>query len=367
MTSVESRIAVIGAGVVGLSTAYALTERGVPVTVYESGLPGNGQSAGESRIFRHLHDDLRLTRLARESRAVWQEWGGKLGVELLAADGHVALGQKAADRLQVLEELGGVPARRIAPTDLLQWLPLLADYPETAVLDETAGTIRAGAAIEALTGAVTDSLVSEEVMSLRPTSGGEVEVRTGGGSHVFSRVVVCAGRQTAVLANDMGVTLPVKLGLGVRLTFEVASEPPVTLACLQDGSGYFGETGAYGVPLPGYGTYAVGLSEVVDARPDGSLLDPDGPASLGIRVCDYVARALPGLEPEPLEVRHCWVTTLPWSHDAMAVWELDGALFTAGNNMFKHAPVLGRRLASAALGEEITDELLPSSRLGEPL
>jgi sarcosine oxidase len=56
---------------VGLATGYALTERGVSVTVYERGVPGHGQSGGESRIFRHAHDDPRLVAFARRSRLTW--------------------------------------------------------------------------------------------------------------------------------------------------------------------------------------------------------------------------------------------------------------------------------------------------------
>jgi glycine/D-amino acid oxidase-like deaminating enzyme len=44
---------------------YALAERGASVTVYERGVPGNGQSGGESHIFRHAHDDPRLVAFAR--------------------------------------------------------------------------------------------------------------------------------------------------------------------------------------------------------------------------------------------------------------------------------------------------------------
>lgn len=44
-------IGVIGAGIVGLSTAYALLSAGESVRVYERGLPGNAQSGGEARFF----------------------------------------------------------------------------------------------------------------------------------------------------------------------------------------------------------------------------------------------------------------------------------------------------------------------------
>jgi sarcosine oxidase len=42
----DAVIGVVGAGIGGLCTAYALRERGPSVQVYESGFPGRGQSGG---------------------------------------------------------------------------------------------------------------------------------------------------------------------------------------------------------------------------------------------------------------------------------------------------------------------------------
>lgn len=355
----------IGAGIVGLSTAYSLLERGVGVTVYEQGMPGNGQSGGESRIFRHAHADPRLVAFACRSRAIWSEWEQALGAELVSTDGVVALGSSVEDRLKVLGQVGGVDARPIDAGELSERLPLLAGYSGPAMLDEAGGSIRTGTAIDALAGRLGASLVADEVISVRPAAPGTVEVRTGGRCAYYAAVVVCAGRRTPQLARGVGLALPVRQAAHVRLTFALRGDPPDRLACLQDGSGHFGETGIYGAPLAGNRQYALGLSQTIAAQEDGSLLDPSGLAELSERASSYVGRALPGLDPVPVDYRHCWVTELPWSPDGLAVWQADGLFFVAGHNLFKQAPALGRALAQAALGGGLADELRPEARLGD--
>jgi sarcosine oxidase len=356
---------VIGGGIVGLSTAYALSEEGVAVRLHEAGLPGEGQSAGESRIFRHAHDDARLVAFARESRGVWSEWAERFGVELVSPDGALAIGESALERLRVLEQVGGVPARTIDTDELTERMPLLAAYSGPAMFDEAGGAIRTRAAIEALTAELGDAVVTGEVISINPQANGTVEVRSVTERAVYSNVIVCAGRETARLARSVGLSMPVRLAAHVRLTFAVKGAAPARVACLQDGSGDFGEVGVYATPLPGNSLYALGLSETVGVRDDGTFIDSAALASLHERARDYVARALPGLDSEPRGFVHCWVTDLPWSEDGVAVWEVGRILFVAGHNLFKQAPALGRALARAARGDGLAADLRPQARLGE--
>ena len=214
------------------------------MTVYERGAPGAGQSGGESRIFRHAHDDPRLVALAVEARARWRAWEQRFGVELLAPVGSVAVGPAVERRLPLLRD-AGVRARMV---DAAVELPILAARAEPAMLDEDGGVIRTRAAVDALVGALGDRLVADEVVVVRPSG----EVRAGGAVVRHDRVVVCAGRDTATLAAGAGLGLPVRVSTHTRFAYPVREPSP--LACFQDST-----TGAYGDPLPGNDRYAIGL------------------------------------------------------------------------------------------------------------
>lgn len=356
----------VGAGVVGLSTAYALTELGAAVTIYEVGAPGGSQSGGRTRLFRHAHDDPRLVSAAVASREIYAFWERRFAVELVSGDGAVAISPPVRDRFATLQQVGGTRARLIEVDELTDRLPLLARHPGPALLDEDAGAIRAHAVIGMLRQAVGDVLVTDEVLSVRPKTHDRVEIRGGDVRREHDRIVVCAGRQTARLARGVGLALPVEVRAQMRATFAVRVPASERLAGWQDASGDFGEVGVYATPLAGNRRYAVGPGASTPADRDGALLDPSDLERNVERTCAYVRRALPGLDPAPVALRHCWVTALPWHEDGVAAWQVDGVLFVAGNNLFKHAPWVRRKLARAAIDAPLTDLLRPDARLGAP-
>ena len=115
-------VIVVGAGIVGLSTAYALEQRGVDFRIFEAARPGAGQSAGRTRIFRHAHRRPELVRDAAASRAIWEDWQARLGVTLIGRQGLVVAGSHAPE-LEALLTVGA-SARRFRRSELRSGRPI---------------------------------------------------------------------------------------------------------------------------------------------------------------------------------------------------------------------------------------------------
>jgi sarcosine oxidase len=351
-----AEVVVVGAGIVGLSTAYALAERGADYRLFEAARPGSGQSAGRTRIFRHAHRRADLVRLAFDSRGIWEEWQSRLGVQLLGRQGLVVTGTHAPDVLSLLAA-EGLPARPLDEAEQQRLLPVMRPVEGPAVLDELAGPTDVRAAISALAAAVEDRLIGGQVFRVEP--GEPAVVETSEGIWQADRVVICAGVGIVELARAAGFDVPLSVGCHARASFRLR-DPSLAgrLPCLQEQSGDHSEI-VYASPVPGAPLYAVGL-----ASDDGELpLDADreaGIETLVRRIAAYVERALPGLEPEPAELRLCLTTILPEGDDSHRVWDNGSVLALAGDNLFKFAPLLGRRLAAAALGERPRPPAEPS-------
>ena len=292
--------------------AYELARRGAAVTVYERGEPGAGQSGGESRIFRHAHDDPRLVALAVESRERWRAWEARFGVELVAPVG--VRGARARGRAAARAAARG---RRARPDGRRGGARCRSSRPRgRRCSSEDGGVIRTTAAVRALVAPLGGALVKDEV------------VETGAVGRGAGR-----GRGRPLRPRDRvrrGATPPrsppppawrSRCGSRPTRATPIRSASPAPLACLLDGA----STAPTATRCPATTRYAVGLER---RRPRPR----------------YVAERLPGLEPR----RRRDADVL--GHRAavgrttrIAVWEAGALRFVAGNNLFKHAPALGHR------------------------
>jgi glycine/D-amino acid oxidase-like deaminating enzyme len=339
----RAEVAVVGAGIVGLAAADALARAGADVRCFEAAEPGSGQSAGYTRVFRHVHDRADLVELVIRARRGWDEWSELAGQPLVGDEG-VLFASPDAEETAALFVDAGVEHRLVDENEQRRLLPILAPPGGPALYDVRGGAIRVREAVTALVARLGDRIVSEEVLVL-DTEGG---VETASGSARFDRVLVCAGARTPELAAPLGIDLPLEIRDHTRATFGPREEHS-RLACWMDRTNVYGAT-VYSGPVPALGGFAVGLA-TEDSDPAGSVA----------RVQGYVEQALPGLDPEPIDTITRPLTILPWHPDAFALWEVGAVLVFAGHNLFKFAPVLGDLLAEACRGH-VAPELRSPSR-----
>jgi len=148
---VGEKIAVIGAGVMGLATARALERQGQSVVVYDQFESGHarGSSHGRSRIFRLAYAEEEYVRLAQESLGLWRRLEAETGETLLELNGLLEIvGTLEESTAQTLEACG-VEWHRLDGAEAENRFPIRVPEGSFAVLQPEAGIVRADKALRA--------------------------------------------------------------------------------------------------------------------------------------------------------------------------------------------------------------------------
>ncbi|HVA32309.1 MAG TPA: FAD-dependent oxidoreductase [Gaiellaceae bacterium] len=326
-----TRVAVIGAGVMGSAAAWALSARGAEVTLYEQFELDHdrGSSHGRTRIVRLSYPEAHWVELARASLEAWRDLEVDAGQELLHLHGLVELAPS-----RDLTSASGLDACGVD----YRWLDregaraLGAELPDgwVALEQPEAGVVRADHARHAF-------LEVAIARGARVEAGTRVASVDDADADV---VVVTAGPWIRELVPDVPVTV-------TRETIAYFRHEGEPLRAIVELDEITRGHGIYALHDPVHGVKAGEHHGGPVAEP-GAGGEPDL-ESVG-HVAAWVAARLPGVDPEPVDPQTCLYTS---TADGSFVLERRGRVVVGSacsGHGFKFAPVVGRRLADLALG-----------------
>jgi glycine/D-amino acid oxidase-like deaminating enzyme len=324
-----AKIAVIGAGVMGLATGWALRRRGHEPVVYEQFQIGHthGSSHGRSRIFRLAYAEDEYVRLAQEAFGLWRELEAESGETLLELHGLVEVVRTLEESTAHTLERCGVTWERLDREEAQRRFPIRVPEESFAVVQPEAGIVRADKALAAFAR--------------------DLDVREGERAHPdevdAEVVVVTAGPWVNELLDE---PLPVKTTRETVCYFRPDSggRPIPSLVSFKPDRHTHD---MYSLYDPVYGLK-------VGAHHAGPEADPNVPGDpkpeLIDRISAWANETYLLADPEPAGAETCMYTT---TADQTFILERRGRLVVGSpcsGHGFKFAPAIGERLAALATG-----------------
>jgi sarcosine oxidase len=321
------KVEIIGGGVMGLATGWALKRRGLEPVVYEQFEVGNprGSSHGRSRIFRLAYADDRYVRMAQESLALWRELEAETGQTLLELYGLVEIVRTLEESTALTLERCGVAWEQLDPGEAERRYPIRVRDGSFAVLQPEAGIVRADKALEAFR----RELDVREGTRVDPD---ELDADV---------VVLTAGSWVNELLEE---PLPVKVTRETFCYFRPEDGKPIPSVV------------SFHPDRPGHDMYSLndpvyGLK--VGAHHAGTEADANVPSEpqpeLIERITEWANETYRLAEPNAAAAETCMYTT---TVDESFVLERRGRLVIGSpcsGHGFKFAPAIGERLADLAL------------------
>lgn len=341
----QADVVIVGAGVMGVATARALTPSGRDIVLVEQFAPGNprGSSHGRSRIFRLSYPDPAYVQMARKALNLWRKLEVETGERLLATTGGIDLGEGIEANAAALEQCGE-SFEMLGGREASRRFHNVSFRPSDDVLFQPdAGVVSADRTVSSMLGAAVGRGVelrrSEKVLSLDVADDG-VTVRTQHALFKARTVVVTAGAWAAPLLATAGIELDVRVTRETVSYFEILGDQPPPVV-------EWGDPAIYALPSPGQGMKAAQHVAGPEIDPDSEAKPSTHSAEL---VSAWVQHRFPTANPIPHHMETCLYTNTP---DEGFVLERHGPIVVGSpcsGHGFKFAPLIGEKLANLAEG-----------------
>jgi glycine/D-amino acid oxidase-like deaminating enzyme len=229
-------VVVIGGGIIGVSTALSLAERGVSVVLCEKGHIAAEQSSRNWGWCRKMGRDPAEIPLAVESLRLWERMNARIGAETgYRKRGIVYLcknGKEAAHYEEWLKraQASQIDSRLIASDEIGRLLPGSSRRWKAALFTPSDGTAEPDMATSAMANAAqrTGATVVEQcaVRGLETSAGAVSGVVTEKGVVGCSQVVLAGGAWTSLFCGNLGLRFPQLKILGsVMRTAPISGAP----------------------------------------------------------------------------------------------------------------------------------------------
>jgi|SRR5579862_3912874 len=309
---------VIGAGLAGSATAWAMARRGRSVVVIEAFAPGHrrGSSHGSARIFRRAYPDPLYVRLTGAAHRLWRRLADEAGEEIVHRTGGLDYGPaREPEKMYEVLRAYGVTAELMPAAAAAERWPGLVFGPDPVLYHPDAGVIdpeRAMAAMRRLAAAAgAEFFYGTPVLRVSATAEAAV-VDTADRSWRAPVAVVAAGAWLEPLLGGQ-VRLPALTVQQVEAFHFAPLTPAWNGPTPAPAFIYHDQTPAYGL-LAGRDGEVPGALKIGDHYHNrGTVTTGDGrdgivnPA-VRKRVCAFVRDRVPGLDPVPVGEFTCLYT-----------------------------------------------------------